>query len=85
VKKTGCASVKCGKRPNRAGKYNLKALMYKVLRIFVGKKVQIMSAFKTKKLGPWTDTSQKDTGTIIPPIFEDLPILPTLPTLPTLP
>jgi len=27
------------------------------------KKVQIMSAFKTKKLGKVAETSQKDTGT----------------------
>jgi len=43
------------------------------------KKVQIMSAFKTQKLGRKGDTSQKDTGTIIPPTFERLPTLPTLP------
>jgi len=54
-------------------------MIYKVFRIFVGKKVQIMSAFKTKKLGRKTDTSQKDTGTIIPPTFEGLPTLRTLP------
>jgi len=49
------------------------------------KKVQIMSAFKTEKLGRVAETSQKDTGTIIPPTFERLPTLPTLLTLPTLP
>jgi len=37
------------------------------------KKVQIMSAFKTKKLGRKGETSQKDTGTIIPPTPPTLP------------
>jgi len=43
------------------------------------KKVQIMSAFKTKKFGRVAETSQKDTGTIIPPRPPRPPTSPTLP------
>jgi len=46
------------------------------------KKVQIMSAFKSKKLGRVAETSQKDTGKIIPPTFERLPTRTTQPKLP---
>ncbi|NEQ41914.1 MAG: hypothetical protein F6K40_39340, partial [Okeania sp. SIO3I5] len=49
------------------GQYNLKALIYQGLGHLGSEKSANFLAFKTKNLGRVADTSQKDTGTIIPP------------------